>query len=143
MIRAREQSNPIEHRQSASTPVSGRHAREEQGHLHVLDGGELRQEMMKLKDESDLAIPERHARLVVHPVDRVFANPDFARIDRVEPAEHVKERALPDARRADNREHLAACDAEVEPAQHLEAAPWRLVRLRQAAYVHEGGWFGH
>jgi hypothetical protein len=51
---------------------------------------------MKLKDEADLTIPECHSRLVVHPVNGMFAHVDFTRVHRIEPSEHVKERALPD-----------------------------------------------
>ena len=34
-------------------------------------------------------------------------------VDAIEAAERVQQRALPDARRADNRHHLAALDGEV------------------------------
>ena len=43
-----------------------------------------------------------------------------ARVDAIEAAEHVQQRALPDARRADDRHHLARLDLQIEIAQHRQ-----------------------
>ena len=45
-------------------------AGDEERHRDVLDGREFRQQVMELKDESDVTVPEPHARFVVHPIDR-------------------------------------------------------------------------
>ena len=43
---------------------------------------------------------------------------DRARVGAIEAAEHVQQRALADARRADDRDHLAGLDREIQVAQH-------------------------
>ena len=43
---------------------------------------------------------------------------DAALIDAIEAAQHVQQRALPDAGRADDRHHLARLDRQIEIAQH-------------------------
>ena len=48
---------------------------------------------------------------------------DAALVRRVEPAEHVQQRALPDAGRADNRHHLAALERQVEPLSTVSRVP--------------------
>ena len=76
---------------------------------------------MKLEHEADVAVAKRDARFVVHRRDLVLADADLAAVDRVEAAEHVQQRALPHARRAHDRDHLALLDGQIEIAQHVQA----------------------
>ena len=53
------------------------------------------------------------------------ADPHRPAVDRIEPAEHVQQRALPDARRADDRDHLARStepDAQTR-REHRSSSP--------------------
>ncbi len=92
---------------------------------------------MELKDEADLAIAEGHARLVVHLVDLGVTDPHAPGVEAVEPAHHVQQRALADARRADDREHLALLDLEIEAAQHVDPRRRRRIRLDEARDLDE------
>ncbi len=93
--------------------------------------------MVKLEHEADVAVAERHARLVAHLIDARLADADLAGIERVEAAEHVQQRALADAGRPDNGQHLAGLDGEIEPAQHVDPRARRLVRLDEAGDLDE------
>ena len=73
------------------------------------------------------------SRAGAHRRQVLAVEPDRARGREVERAEHVQERRLADARGADDRDHLAGLELEVEPAQHLDLRPPcsnRLVRPR-------------
>ena len=50
-------------------------------------------------------------------------------VRRIEPAEDVQQRALPDSRRAHDGHHLALLDRDVETLEHLELAGAGLVAL--------------
>ena len=74
--------------------LSHRHPRDAQRHLGVLERIELRQQVMELEHEADVAIAEcHHLRIRQHrQVDAVDRN--RALIDAIETAEHVEQRAF-------------------------------------------------
>ncbi len=90
-----------------------------QRHHHVLQRGELAQQMMKLEHEphaSGCAAPTS-----VSSSERCSSSPASRTVPRgraVERAEHVQQRALPRAARADDRHHLAAGDLQIGPVEH-------------------------
>src|SRR5207248_1382067 len=54
--------------------------------------------------------------------DRLSGEPHLPRRGSLERAEHVEERALARATRADDRDHLAARDGEVHTVEHAQRA---------------------
>ena len=56
-----------------------------------------------------------------------------ALIDPIESAEHVQQRALADAGRADDRDHLARLDRQIEIAQHGQRLTADRIALDDAA----------
>ena len=88
---------------------------------------------MELKHEPHVAVPEPHARLVVHRADVGVADAHRAGIERVESAEHVQQRALADAGRADDRDHLAGSTVSSRSAQHRQRARRVAIGLDEAA----------
>ena len=87
---------------------------------------------MELEDEADVAVAKGHARFVVHGGNVVLTDTDLSTVDRVEPAEHVQQGALPHARRAHDRDHLALLDGEVQIAQHVQPLAGHVVELVEA-----------
>ena len=111
--------------------------RDAQRHRHVLDGAELRQQVVELEDEPDVPVPERDPLVVagggqLGPRDR-----DAAPVDGVEPAHTVQQRALPDPGGADDGDHLALVDGQLEVAKDTQPPIARDVGLREGAHVEE------
>src|SRR5262249_9539473 len=86
-------------------------------HGHVLDRAELRQQVMKLKDESDVPISESRQLVVRHRRQFTILDAYRSVIGPIESAEKMKERRLPDTGRTDDRDHLAALDREIETVE--------------------------
>ena len=89
---------------------------------HVLRGRELRQQVVVLEDEADLAAAEagQIGRGEGERVDAVEA--DDPPVGRVEGAEDVEQRALARPAGADDRQRLAGGEGEGDAAQHDAAA---------------------
>jgi hypothetical protein len=85
-------------------------------HLHVLSGVEFRQQMVKLKDESNVAVPELHQLAVAQGSQVRVGNANLAFVGTIEPAEDVEQRALPHTGCPDDGHHLAVPDIELEVA---------------------------
>ena len=89
-----------------------------EGHrqLDVLLGREVRQEVPRglLPDHPDDAAPVARPLAAAHLAEVVAGDDGPAGRRRVEPAEDVQERRLAAARRADDRDHLADADDEIE-----------------------------
>ena len=90
-------------------------------HLDVLHGLELGQQVMELEDEPDVPVAKLHERGVVHLRQRLSRHHDRARAGTIEAAQQVQQRALADARRADDGHHLPRLHVEIEIAQHVNA----------------------
>jgi len=121
----------------ARARVGDRHPRNAHRHLGVLERGELRQQMMELKHEADVTVSKRHDVIVGHRRDVGVADRDRAAIHAIQPAQHVQQRALPHARRADDRDHLAGIDLEIEIAEDGERRRADRVALHDAASFEE------
>ena len=118
--------------------VRERHARDAHRHLRVLDRVELRQQMMELEDEADAVVPERDDLGVAQPRQVSAVDRDRPLIDAIEAAEQVQQRALADARRADDGGHLAGVHLEIEIAKHRERLSADRIALDEAARVEKG-----
>src|SRR5262245_29580404 len=92
---------------TAALPEFPRRLANHQWRQHVLEQAELRQQMIKLEDESEDPITQlvaRADRQVVHPL--AFEH-DLADIGRVEQTEQMQQRAFARSRLTDDREELA------------------------------------
>ena len=78
--------------------------------------------MVKLEHEADVAVAERHELGIRQRRQLVLVDDDRALLGAIEPAKHVQQRALADARCADDRDHLARARRQVEIAQHVRSS---------------------
>ena len=97
------------------------------GHHDVLERREVGQQVMELEDEADLAVAERRQLALVHGRQRrgrrTTPAPDGRPVER---AEHVQQRALADARLADDDHLLAApprCRSRSRSTSHAVPVP--------------------
>src|SRR5262249_45706269 len=86
-------------------------------------------------NEADVTVAEGDDLGIREPGQLRLADDDPPGIGRIESAENVQQRALADARGADNRHHLAALEREVDAAQHRQPVGADDVALRQAGDV--------
>ena len=89
-------------------------------HAGVLERGEFGEQVVELEHEADVTVAEGDERVARHRAEVRVADANRSAVDRVEPAEDVQQRALADARGADDRHHLARLDEEIEAAQHRQ-----------------------
>ena len=93
---------------------------------------------MKLEDEADMLVAERHQLLIRHARDVDLADAHLAAVGPIESAEDVQQRALPDARGAHHRHHLALLNGHIQIAQHVQPAPLQRIRLVEPANLDKG-----
>ena len=74
-----------------------RHAPDPAGHRDVFDCGELGQEVVKLKDESDAAIAKARELIVGHRGEVAIGDGDVSGVGPVETAEQMEKRRFADA----------------------------------------------
>ena len=86
---------------------------------------------MELEDEAHLGVAKRHARLIGHGAEIVTVYGDAARVGAIEAAQQVQQRALADAARADDGQHLPALDDQIEIAEHVDVLRADAVALVQ------------
>ena len=67
----------------------------------------------------------------------MLADADLAGIRRVEPAEHVQQRALAHARCAHDGQHLPLRHRQLEIAQHVKPVAGDVIRLVEPAHSDE------
>ena len=77
------------------------------GMHHVLEGGELRQEVVELVDEADLLAAQARAPGIVHGGCRLAADVDLAAVRLLEQAGDVQEGRLAGAGRRHEGDDLA------------------------------------
>ena len=92
----------------------------EQGHGYVLEGGELRHEVVKLPDVADVAVAEGGGLGGGDGGESPFAHPNLAGGGAVERCEEVEEGGFAGAGFADDGDHLAGSYGEGEVAKELE-----------------------
>ena len=121
----------------------------------ILGDGQVVDQMVLLKDETDVLLVQRHTLLVAHRVNRVAEEEELARPRAVEHAENREERRLAGARRAHDRDELARLNLPRDPAQHVRSPRGRLEHLldvphrdqrpddrRGRRVAADGCWFG-
>ena len=91
-----------------------------QRQLDVLDGRGLRQQVVVLEDEADLAVAQRRPLVLVHRAHRDAVEVVLPRRRRVEAAQRVEQRRLPGSRRTHDRHELPLADRERHPAQGVD-----------------------
>jgi hypothetical protein len=114
MRRAFGQSDTPEQRQRLGGSIAGCVTRDAEGHLDVLSRRKLRQQVVKLEHETHVPVPEPHPRIVVHRPDVCVADANRSGIEGIESPEHVQQRALADAGRTDDGDHLTRLHGQGE-----------------------------
>lgn len=107
------------------------------GHLDVLRGIELRQQVVELEHESDVPVPELDARGVTHRCDFRSSHLNRAGVGAIKSAKDVQQGALADAGRTNNRNHLPGLDIQLEIPEHVDAAGPNGVDLVEAMDTQE------
>jgi hypothetical protein len=91
-------------------------------HGDVLQRGELRQEIVELPDVAYVAIAELGGLAGVELTEVGIAKPDIARCGAVERGEKMQQGTFAGAALADDGDHLAGGDGEVEVAKENDLA---------------------
>src|SRR5258705_89172 len=112
-------------------------ARDAHRHLDVLERVEFRQQVMELKDEADVAVPELDEGGVVHRREFELLDPNRSAIDAIEPAERMQQRAFANPRCAYDGDHLAAFNRQIEVPQNMDVLRTDAVVLVQTLNGYE------
>src|SRR5262245_14543599 len=128
--------SPQQRRRPMTGVVDGL-ARDAHRHLDVLERVEFWQQMVKLKNETDIAVPELDQRGVAHRRQFLLLNANRSAVDAIQAAERVQQRALANPRSADDSDHLAAFDRQIEVAQYMNLLRTDAVVLVQALNGYE------
>ena len=78
----------------ARASLRQRDARDPHGHLGILDRGELREQVMKLENETHAAVPKRDSLCIAETAQVHVADLDDTAIRVVESAQYVQQRAF-------------------------------------------------
>ena len=111
-------------RQQSARPLRGRariHAPHQQRHRHILERGELGQQVMELIDEADRAVAQMPALGIVQPVHGGPRDLHRAARRQIQSAQQLQQRGLAGPGCADDGDALAGADADRRAAQHLAA----------------------
>ena len=95
------------------------HAGVDQRQLDVVQRVGARQQIERLEDEADLLVAHPRELAVVHRRHELAVQPVLAVVGRIEAADHVHQRRLARARRAHDRDVLAALHGEIDAAQRV------------------------
>src|SRR5215813_6178091 len=87
---------------------------------HVLQRRELRQQMMRLVDETDVAAADAGTLAVIEPRGRKIGDVDLTAVLALEQAGDVQQRRLAGARRSDQRNRLTRPDRELRTLEDVE-----------------------
>src|SRR5690349_15281842 len=132
------EAHASQQRRRSMTSVVDGFARDAHRHLDVLERVELRQQMMKLKDKPDVAVPELDECGVVHRRQFALLDADRSAADAIETAKCMQQGALANPRSAHDRHHLAAFDRQIEVAQHMDLLRTDPVELVETINGDEG-----
>ncbi len=130
---AMPQPDPL---QQLGRPLAGfrdRRAADQQRHADVLQGGELRQQVVKLVDEAQRAVAQQPAGRLVQRREFLAGEPDAAGGGRVQAAEHVQQGALARTGAADDSHPLPRQQVQLDAGQHLHRLRPLVVALAQVA----------
>ena len=99
-----QQANRFELRRYPAAPLSRRHARDEQGVVHVFGHRHHRHQIEVLEHEAECVTPQQRALYFVQIVDHLAAQNNVTRVRRINQAAQVQDRALAAARRPGQRQ---------------------------------------
>jgi hypothetical protein len=128
----------FEERGGARLHLLARQALDEPRHEDVLERVELGEQVVELEDEADGAVAESRQARTAHGGELFAVHRDGAGAHDVERADAVEQRRLAGARLADDADHLAFVDGEIDAAQDLERSSHVLERLLHAGGNDEG-----
>jgi hypothetical protein len=94
--------------------------------------------MMKLKNESDVAIAKPRQFVIRHRRNLGIPDSNRAGVRPIESAEQMQQRRLADARGSDDRQHLAALDAERHVVEDRHGHLGVAIRLRKRPRLEKG-----
>ena len=129
----------VERREGLLLPLGAGDAGVEERQLDVAQERGLGQQVEGLEDEADLLVADRGELEAGELRDVLAVQAVGALGRRVEAAEDVHEGGLAGARGADDRDHLALLDLEVDPAERLHGQLARVVGLGDPLHADEGG----
>src|SRR6267143_5067546 len=92
-------------------------------HHHILESRKLAQQVMKLEDESNSAVPQLSKLHLVAAVNRLTPNYNIATRRLVQRPEDVHQRALAGAAGADDGDHLPSLNGEIHTVENMESVP--------------------
>ena len=104
----------------------------------VLAGRHVREELVRLEDEADLAPAQERQGVLRHRVDRGALEEDLAPRRPVEAGHQAEERRLAAPRRAEDGDELAGADGEVDVVEDPEHPGAGRKLFRDAAKLEEG-----
>src|SRR5215204_2857396 len=135
MIGAGGQADVLEQRLCPLLPIAPRRARLGERQLHVLSGGEHRQQKKTLKDEADASQPQRTAPGVREPRDVLAIEQERAGRGRVHAADHVEQCGLATARRSTHRDVVAGANLQRDIAYGVHWPGWHRKRASDTLCV--------
>gem|GEM_PF-3480356 len=118
-LRARAKSDPLEEAHGTLALVE---PDDQAGQGGVVEHGEVLEEVVVLKDESESPGPQQRARLAVEDVGAVVAPVDFAPRRSVETAEQMQQGALAAAAGSGHRHDLAGPHGDADAVQDMHGA---------------------
>ena len=89
---------------------------------HILQGGELGQELVELKDEADVLISEAREGGIAQARHVGIGQGDGTLVGAQQSAHHLEQGGLAGTRSADDAHHFAAGDVGVDAFEHFESA---------------------
>src|SRR6185503_17664288 len=117
MLGAIGQSDAIERRTGALSPLVAVDPGVEQRELGVFQDRGAREEVEGLENEAELQVADLRELARGEGGDVFAVEPVFALGGRIEASEDVHQRRLAGARRSDDRDELAAIDLEIDPVK--------------------------
>ncbi len=113
-------------------------AAHDQRHRHVVQRGELRQQVVELVDEAQAAVAHRALAALGQPDGKLAVHRHRTAGRHVQEAQDMQQRALAGARGADDGDHLAARHGQADVAEHFDARGAFVVDLDDVVGLQRG-----
>ncbi len=128
----------IEHRGRLLPGLGARAATHDQGHGHIVQRGEFRQQVVELIDEAQGLVAQAAAATLVQPRGGLAGNPQAPFVRLVQQAQHVQQRALARSRGPDDGDHFMGMDGQADVPQDLDPSGALVIGLGQALGAQHG-----
>ena len=116
------QAHQLQHLAGAPRGLAFRHPRDQPRHHHVLQRGEVGEQVMKLENEAELEVAKVGQRPIAEREQVLALEIDLACGRRLEASEHVEQSRFAYTRLPHDRDFFARPDLHLEPAQHADFA---------------------